>query len=426
MKQSVIALVDCNNFFVSCERLFRPDLEGRPVVVLSSNDGCAVSRSNEAKAIGIPMGAPAFKYKQIFKEHGVVQFSANFELYGDISSRITRVLSSIVPRTEVYSVDESFLDLTSLNLKSYTAWASLTKHEVLKKVGIPVAIGVAGSKTLAKLAAERAKKDSPDSTILDLASISPEARSNYLIRTSVNDIWGVGWRLGPKLRAEGVNTALDLSQMDPRYAQQLMGIHGRQMVYELNGENCHPIKMTQDTRQSIMHGRMFGEDTNQPNVIEAAVASLTAKATRSLRREGLLGLSATVVLKTNRHKPNYRRLARTINFDTPTSSPGLISSSLFKSIENLIKSDVWLHKADVYIHDLVPEDRFQLNLNEDASSNQINQSQAILRALDNITDRFGDKSIALAAESLSNNWRPKRKLISPHYTTDWKDLPVIR
>ncbi len=179
---TIFALIDCNNFFVSCERLFRPDLEGRPVVVLSSNDGCAVSRSAEAKGLGIPMGAPAFKYRQLFEREGVVSFSANFELYGDISRRITHLLTGITPRTEVYSVDESFLDLSRLRVSDYTRWGKEVRARLLQEVGIPVSIGIAGTKTLAKLANSRAKRDEALGGVLDLMSLPRETRGSHLTR----------------------------------------------------------------------------------------------------------------------------------------------------------------------------------------------------------------------------------------------------
>ncbi len=281
----VFALIDCNNFFVSCERLFRPDLASRPVVVLSSNDGCVVSRSNEAKALGVPMGAPAFKYRQLFAEQGIVQFSANFELYGDISERIIRLLTAVTPRIEVYSIDESFLDLSQLDINDYSQWARAVRQHLLREVGMPVSIGIAPTKTLAKLAAERAKKDPKLPDVLDL--LEPASRERYLLQTPINEVWGVGLCLTPKLRAEGLYNALDLAQLRPRRAQQLMGVHGRQLVAELGGTCCQPLQAAGKLRQSIMHGRMFGS-TNQFQVIEAAVASLTAKAAAGLRAEQLL------------------------------------------------------------------------------------------------------------------------------------------
>ncbi|HEY5667595.1 MAG TPA: hypothetical protein VIR03_00355, partial [Candidatus Saccharimonadales bacterium] len=230
----IYALIDCNNFFVSCERIFRPDLEGKPVVVLSSNDGCAVARSNEAKRLGIPMGAPAFKYREIFDKYGIVRFSGNFELYGDVSKRITSLLTTITPRIEVYSVDESFLDITELPITDYEEWGKGVRAAILKYVGVPVSIGIARSKTLAKLAAEIPKKYEGYHGAFSFVGLTPSRREAAMRAMPIQDIWGVGWRLTPRLKAEGIQTAWDLANMRPQRAQQLIGIHGRQMVSELN------------------------------------------------------------------------------------------------------------------------------------------------------------------------------------------------
>jgi len=425
MNQAVFALIDCNNFFVSCERLFRPDLEGRPVVVLSSNDGCVVARSNEARALGIPMGAPAFKYRQVFKEHGVVQFSANFELYGDISQRITRVLTGITPRTEVYSVDESFLDLSQLAIVDYRAWGRAARQRLLREVGVPVSIGIASSKTLAKLASEHAKRDSGATGVLDLMHALRGIRETYLLQTPINDVWGVGRRLAPRLRAEGVHNALDLGNMPPRLAKQLMGIHGRQMVAELNGTCCHRLEPFGKVRQSIMHGRMFGEDTNKFAVVEASIASLAAKAAARLRAERLLARSAAVHLHTNRHKPGYQRTSRLISFRTPTADTGNITSCLVEAVEAAFNLRARYHRTNVLLYDLVSEQALQPDLFGDIDLDSANASQARLQAHDAINTRYGHRTIRYAAEDLSQAWKPKRQLRSLRYTTDWQELPTI-
>lgn len=420
---TVFSLIDCNNFFVSCERLFRPDLEGRPVVVLSSNDGCVVSRSNEAKALGIPMAAPAFKYSQLFKAQGVVQFSANFELYGDLSERITRVLTSITPRTEVYSVDESFLDLSQLDINNYEAWGKMVCWRILHEVGVPVSIGIATTKTLAKLASDYAKKDAQLGGVLDLLSLSTQARETYLLRTSVKDIWGIGWRLSPRLKAEGVFNALDLSQMRPRHAAHLMGVHGRQLVAELRGQSCHPLEALGRIRQTVMHGRMFGEDTNQFPVIEAALASLTAQAAFRLRREGLVAHRASLSLNTNRHKPGYQRQQQTIHFMTPTADTGYITAELVRAAQALFNAQSLYHRANVLLYDLASQQDLQPDLFGvvDLVSNQ--QSEARLQAFDAINARYGRHVIRYAAEDLSQAWQPKHGSRSLRYTTNWKELP---
>ncbi|HTB48887.1 MAG TPA: Y-family DNA polymerase [Verrucomicrobiae bacterium] len=425
--KSVFALIDCNNFFVSCERLFRPDLEGKPVVVLSSNDGCVVARSNEARVLGIPMAAPVFKYRYLFQEQGIVQFSANFELYGDISQRIIQLLTAITPRTEVYSVDESFLDLSELGIENYQQWGSRLRQRLLREVGVPVSIGIARTKTLAKLAAEHAKRDSGASGVLDLIQAPDNVRQTYLAQTPINDVWGVGRRLAPRLRAEGVHTALGLSELRPRLANQLMGVHGRQMVAELRGISCHQLEPFGKIRQSIMHGRQFGEDTSQFAIIEAAIASLTARAAARLRSEHLLARSAVVHLNTNRHKPGYQRTSRFISFATPTADTGHITSQLVAAAQAALNPQAQYHRANVLLYNLVGEQGLQTDLLGSLDVGAATAAQAKLQAFDAINARYdGQRTIRYAAEDLSNAWQPKRDYRGPRHTTNWQDLPIAQ
>jgi len=424
MSAAAFALIDCNNFFVSCERIFRPDLEGKPVVVLSSNDGCVVARSNEAKALGIPMGAPAFKYRDLFKAHHVVMFSANFELYGDISQRITRVLTGITPRTEVYSVDESFLDLSELNINDYSEWGRAITQRLQTEIGVPVSIGIAPTKTLAKLGAEYPKKHAELNGVLDLIS-EPEQRLRYLIQTPIKDIWGIGWRLAPKLRAEGVHTAFDVANLRPQLAGQLMGVHGKQLVAELNGVACHPLGAIHKVRQSIMHGRMFGADTNQFSVIEAAVANLTARSCFGLRQEQLLARTAVISLSTNRNKPDYQRLQRIINLETPSADSGLITTKLLEAVAPSFSPQTMYHRANILLYDLISERHLQSDLFDNTNLTELQASQARMQAVDALNDRYGKGTLRFAAEDLSHAWEPKHALRSPRYTTQWQELPTI-
>lgn len=420
--KSIFCLMDCNNFFVSCERLFRPDLQGRPVVVLSSNDGCVVSRSNEAKALGIPMGAPVFKYRQLFERHRVVKFSANFELYGDVSERITRLLTGITPRIEIYSVDEAFLDLSRLEIKDYGAWGRLVRQRLLKEIGIPVAVGIAPTKTLAKLAAERAKKDAGLGDSLDLTGAGRQA---YLRRTPVKDIWGIGWRLAPKLRGEGIFTALDVARMRPQFAQQLMGVRGRQLVAELNGTACYPLEMFGKIRQTIMHGRQFGQDTRDLAVLQSAIASLAARAAHGLRRDKLLARQAMLNLSTNRHKPGYQILRPNLKFATPTADTGYITSRLVEELAAGFNPKLSYHRADVLFYDLVPASGLQADMFGSVDMDRHDRSQARLAAVDALNAQYGKGTVRYAAENLSDSWQPRRGSRSPRYTTCWKELPVI-
>lgn len=423
---TIFALIDCNNFFVSCERLFRPDLLTRPVVVLSSNDGCVIARSNEAKALGIPMGAPVFKYRQLFRDNAVVIFSANFELYGDISTRITRLLTRVTPRIEIYSVDESFLDLSQLNIPDYGSWGRQISQRISDEVGIPVSIGIAASKTLAKLASERAKRDPRLAGALDLTTTPVEQRQRIFQDMPIQDVWGIGWRLAPKLKAVGIQTALQLSQMSPQLSKQLMGIHGRQLVSELNGLSCYPLEPAHKPRQSIMRGRTFGEDTTDPLVIEAAVASITARACLQLRRANLLAGSAVVSLSTNRYKPGYNHQSSYVTLATPGADTGLITAELQRHVADMFNPRAAYHRANVLFYNLISPAALQTDLFGTLSVSGSNHSQRRLQAFDAINRRHGAGIIRYAAEDLSRAWQPKHDLRSPHYTTNWQELPTAQ
>jgi DNA polymerase V len=426
-KDTVFALIDCNNFFVSCMRVFRPDLEGKPVVALSSNDGCVVARSNEAKALGIPMGAPAFKWRKFFKDNHVLSFSGNFELYGDMSRRITSILTTITPRIEIYSVDESFLDLSALQIDDYTAWGNVVRKQVLQWTGMPVSIGIAPSKTLAKLASERAKKEPELRGVLDLASLNQTERHAYLERTPVGDVWGVGRRLAPRLKAEGVNTAGKLATMRPQFAQSLMGIHGRQMVMELNGTACLPLMREGKPAQSIANTRTFGEDTNQLHVLEGALATFVAKTTQKLRASHQLTRRTSFFIATNRFKPGYRMVSQEVSLPFPTADTGLITSILVEELAKQFNPNCSYHRAGVWLHDFIPERSLQIDLLGTVKPSEHDASTQRMQALDSLNKRYGKRTIYHAAEDLGkSSWQPIRKIQLPRWTTRWDELPQAR
>ena len=430
-RPAIFALIDCNNFFVSCERLFRPDLEGKPTVVLSSNDGCVVARSNEAKALGIPMGAPAFQWRPLFRERGVAVFSANFTIYGNISKRITEILTQVTPRIEVYSVDEAFLDISQLDIRDYVAWASIVRARIAKEIGVPVSIGIAPSKTLAKLASELAKlgllpqANMPEG-VMSLINQSPALLHDALNATPIRDVWGVGRHLAPKLRAEGLGTALALAQLRPQRAQQLMGVRGRQLVAELNGTSCFPLESLHTTTKSLLRSHTFGEDTGQLHVLEAAVATLGSSAAFRLRRAGLLARRAGVFMNTNRHKPGYRRWVREIQLPQPTDDTGTILGQLVSLLDGLLERGQSYHRLGVFLYDLVPAASLQTDLLGHVDLDVHDRAAARMAALDRINARYGKGKMYYAAEDLSKSWQPKHLIRSPQYLSSWAELPTAR
>ncbi len=423
MARPIFALIDCNNFFVSSERVFRPDLEGKPVVVLSSNDGCVVARSNESKQIGVPMGAPAFKFRELFERNKVVQFSANFELYGNISRRITDVLTRVTPRIEVYSVDESFLDLSELHISDYHAWGKEVRARILREIGVPVSIGIATSKTLAKLGADVAKKHDNYEGVVSFLGMSDPEKQMLLNDVPLKDIWGVGRQLAPKLRAEGLGNALALSKLRPQRAQQLMGVRGRQLVSELLGTSCFELEREKSVRHSLARTRMFGEDTSELHVLESAIASLTAQAAGRLRGENLLARRAAFFITTNRNKPGYRKWTEEIHFDTPTNDTGLLITQLIEKLQPVYNRAHRYHRGGVLLYDFVPADHLQTDLLGFVKTDQHERSLSRMKAIDAINKRYGKNRIHYATEDLSRAWEPKRQLRSPRYVSDWNELP---
>lgn len=425
MNTPIFALIDCNNFFVSCVRVFQPNLENKPVVALSSNDGCVVARSNEAKALGIPMGAPAFKWRQFFKDNGVVQFSGNFELYGDMSRRITGLLTSITPHIEIYSVDESFLDLSELQLGNLTVWGREVRRCILQWTGVPVSIGIASSKTLAKLAAERAKKNPELEGVLDIYSPPYDRRQQYLKQTPVQDVWGVGRRYAPKLRAEGITTAFDLQSLRPQYAQKLMGIQGRQLVSELNGTSCWPLQKYARKPKSISVTRTFGEDTNKLHVIEAALANFATRAAHRLRISHQLARRIGFFMTTNRHKPGYSNFSAETILRTPTADTGLIIEKVTAMMIQKFKAQNFYHRAGVWLHDFVPEHILQTDLFGSSDPKDFVRSGNRMKAIDTLNTRYGKHTVYYASEALGKTWQPKHNIKTPRYTTRWEELPKL-
>jgi DNA polymerase V len=420
-----VALVDCNNFFVSCERIFKPELEGQPVVVLSSNDGCAIARSNEAKALGIPMGAPAYKYRDVFKANNIVQFSANFELYGDISRRVTQILTTVTPRVEIYSIDESFLDLSQLRIDSYQSWGIVVKDAIKQWVGVPISIGIASTKTLAKIAVTIAKKEPDTGSVVDISQADEQTKGRLLAKVDISDVWGVGRRLAPKLKAEGIMNAYQLSLLPNNLALKLMGVSGAQMVAELNGQVCWPIELTGKPNKSIARTRTFGEDTSNFEVLEAAIVSFATRAAVRLRGSRQLAKRASLFLLTNKHKPGYRGFSSAVEFKVPTADSGQIITALVDKLKEIYSPTYSYHRAGVNLYDFIPDNQLQLDILGLVDPNKFDKDTQRMQAIDTLNERFGKYGVRYAAELLGSSWEPKHKLRSPRYVSNWDQLPAV-
>lgn len=408
-------LVDCNQFFVSCEQLFQPKLYHRPVVVLSSNDGCVVSRSKEAKALDIPMGAPAFKFRALFREHHVHVFSSNFSLYGNLSRRVMDVLYSFSPDVEEYSVDEAFLHLST---KRPEALAVRMREKVLKWTGIPVSIGVGRTKTLAKLASDLSKKDPRGILVLD-------AQADTILRTvDVHEIWGVGPALSAGLKAHGIHTALALKHADAHWLSKRFSTTLMQTVLELKGLPCLTLDNCPCPRKSLTCSRSFGEPTENLHVLEEALASYTAHAAETLRSEALLASVLTVFLMTSPFLQRSYSNSATLALEEPTHySPTLITKAK-RALKGIFLPHYPYKKVGIVLGGFVVEESYQPDLFDSDAPRRTKRTKA-METLDHIQMRFGTRALRFAAEGCTQKTRTRSDHCSPRYTTSWDELLTI-
>lgn len=421
----VFALIDCNNFFVSCERVFRPDLWNRPVAVLSNNDGCIVARSNEVKALGVPMGVPYFKVKELLKAHKVTLFSGNFRLYGDFSQRVVRVLQNACADIEVYSVDESFLRLDRLPVDNYEAWATQLRQRLLLYTGIPVSIGIASTKTLAKAAAEYAKQDPRTDGIYSLLPEDREKQHHLLMWLPVGDIWGVGRRTAPKLQAYGISTARQLIQTSDQWVQAQLGIRGLKIIKELRGESCYGLENSNEPQQSIACTRSFGHTIRDYYQLEGAVATFAARAAAKLRTQEEVAQALAVFLRLPK-RFEMRGVSTVARLMQPTADTGVIIEVALQALQRLYDPELAYSKAGVVLIDLVSVQAQQLTFLQ-GSANQLDRQAALMRTVDELNQRYAARLVRHASEHLERTeWHSQHQLRSPAYTTQWRELPRVR
>lgn len=417
----MIGLLDANNFFASCERVFRPDLIGHPVAVLSNNDGCIIARSNEVKALGIPMGAPYYKVKNILTAHRVSVFSSNFSLYGDMSCRMMNLLHSLVPRVEVYSIDEAFIDFSGV--RDIESLSHHIRNQVWQGLGIPTSIGIARTKTLAKVANHLAKKVGMYRSVCIL---SEEIHLNNALRSlKVSDIWGIGRRLSVRLQDFGIHTALQLKEVDPRWMRRHFTVVGERLIHELNGISCLEIEDIQDPKKSIQVSRSFAKPVTDFEELRAAVATYATRLSQKLRINGLKTQSVLVEIRTNHFRPQvpqYRNSGTVILPCSVEDDLSLIKATT-KILDRIYKPGFAYHKAGVMAFDLTPKhhqvqyDLFATLPTEDPKVARLTS------VVDRVNQRFGRGTILSAACGKRLSWKDQKKNVSPAYTTCWKDLP---
>ncbi|MFQ2092650.1 translesion error-prone DNA polymerase V subunit UmuC [Aeromonas taiwanensis] len=417
-----IALVDVNNFYASCERLFRPELRGRPVVVLSNNDGCVVSRSPEAKAMGIKMAGPYFKIREQFEAHGGVAFSSNYALYGDMSGRVMSTLETMAPELEVYSIDEAFLSLSESFAGDLTAYGQQIRQRVWQWTGLTVGVGIGPTKTLAKLANYAAKKWPATGGVVDLRDELRRAR--LMAITPVDEVWGIGRRLGAKLVAQGINTVADLVASDAKGLRAQYGVVVERIVQELRGLPCAELTVEPVAKQQILSSRSFGERVTDRGEMAKALSGFMARAAEKLRAEGMCCQRVHLFVRTSpfdERAPYYSEQAG-VRLACPSDDTRLLLQQV-----NVVLPQIWrdghrYQKGGVMLSEFTPKGQQQADLFAPSSA----QSDALMAVMDQIKAK-GLGRVGFASQGTgSPEWMMRQEHLSPCYTTRWEDLPVAR
>jgi DNA polymerase V len=435
MQAPRIALVDGNNFYVSCERVFRPSLNGRPVVVLSNNDGCAIARSNEAKALGIRMGQPWFEMRHLEESAGVVALSANFELYGDISDRVASLVAGLGPRQEIYSIDESFVDMTGIR-GDLTERGHKLRSRILQWVGIPCGIGIGSTKTLAKLAnhvaktAERKPGSYPAhlAQVCELSALKPEDFEATLAATPVGEVWGVGPRIKAQLAEGGITTALDLAKLDPATVRRRWSVVLERTVRELQGMPCIDLEDAPPAKHEIACTRSFGQAVTEIEPLGEAVTEFASRAAVKLRRQNSHAGKVLTFIHTSpfRKGPQYSR-SITVPLRRPTADTAALVHAALTGLRTIYKSGFRFSKAGVMLLELQPDQLGQGEL--DLEAEDCADRGRLMGVLDALNQRYGRGTMLLASAGLDGQrrgWVMKQERRTPAYTTRWEDMPLVR
>lgn len=417
----MVALVDCNNFYASCERVFRPDLKDKPIVVLSNNDGCIISRSKEAKHLNIKMGEPYFKIRHQLEKQGVVVFSSNYALYGDMSARIIEYLEHYSNQVEVYSIDEAFMLLSEYNT-DVLGLAKNIRKGILQQIGIPVKIGLAKTKTLAKIASKYAKQNEHGVYRIDHTN-----HFNLLKKVPIHDVWGIGLGWSKYLVSAKIDTAYAFISQTESFVKKHLGVIGLRIYYELKGCYTLPVKQDNKQRKNIMTSRSFGQPVQQYSQLREAVSSYTVRCAQKLRNEQLNTSSITVFLKAygfQKHDPQYKVHNR-VHLPTPTNDSIVLIEAANQLLAKSYNKGLKYKKAGVLFSDLTPTKNIQLDLfhkNDLGFSSKRNQ---LMTTMDELTLKFGKGSVFCASEGIHQAWKMKSEFKSPNYTTQWNEINDI-
>ncbi len=413
-----IALIDVNNFYVSCERVFNPKLENKPVVVLSNNDGCAISRSNEAKELGIKMGTPWFKLKEFAKQENVTALSSNYTLYLDMSHRVMTLLSKFSPDQEVYSVDESFLDLTTFKSKDLIKYGQQIKTKIKQWTGLPVSVGIGSTKTLSKLANHIAKKNPSFKGVCNLNVMDQDTLDTWMSHFPVSDVWGIGRSLAPKLNQLGITSILDLKHADPDYIRQQFSIVLEKTVRELNGIMCIELKDVEEPNKEIMVSRSFGSRVKNKKELIEALTSYTSRAAERMRKQESVATSLYVYVRTSPHD-DKNQYANGVNIPLfqPSDDTMVLTNAALLGLNYIYRDGFDYQKAGITLCNLTSKHKVQGNLFNNTISN------ARMKVLDTINQRWKGK-LKLGSEGVTKEWEMRANFKSKNYTTNWDQLII--
>jgi len=417
----MIALADCNNFYASCERVFNPSLNKKPVVVLSNNDGCIIARSNEAKKLGVKMGVPVFKVKNIIARNNIHVFSTNFALYGDMSSRVMSLLSKMSPEIEIYSIDEAFMDFKGI--KKPLELALEMKSVVKKCTGIPVSIGLGPTKTLAKVANHIAKKKTNNGVF---GFFNYNDIINSLKKISISEIWGIGSRYSKMLSSNGINTAYDFISLDRKWVLNNMTIVGLQTQEELKGNKKIFIERYKSRKKNICTSRSFGKNIQDFRSVKESIIAHTTRCAEKLRKENSCARYISVSIQTNRFddSKSYYHGYKSQIIDLPTNNTITLVNHSIKILESIYIKGIEYKKSGVIVGDIVSESQIQLNI---FNNNQLTDKQRVLYSVvDSINDSMGRDKVRLLGNPVDIKWNLKKENLSPKYTTNWNELLKVK
>lgn len=417
----MFALIDCNNFYASCERVFRPDLIGKPVVVLSNNDGCVIARSNEAKSIGVPMGAAAFEYDKMFKANNVQVFSANFALYGDMSQRVMDILSDYSPEIEIYSIDEAFLKLKGFELFNLQDYGNEMRYKVTKWTGIPISVGIAPTKALSKVANRIAKKYPKETNGVYIIE-SEEQRIKALKWLKVEDIWGIGRQHAKRLNANNVFTAYDFTQLDDTWVKKHLAIVGIRLKHDLQGIKTLDLEVTQ-AKKTIATTRSFETNYTKLEELQERISTFAVSCAEKLRKQHSCCNSLMVFIHTNGHRHDLPQYSRNIAVKLPYPTNSSIELTKFAdlALQRIFKNGYAYKKAGVVVQDFTPETDRQLNIFENSNPKHI----PLMQTIDKLNTLYGQQKIKLGSQDTKPVWKMKQEKLSPRYTTKLSDIITV-